>query len=200
MKKFAAVFAAVLVMALSTASVFAAESVTLNAKVEANVSGAVTENTTVAAFKDNALGVTVNTVATAATSEVAKVAPNATSAELVGVADVNYTGTIPAEGVAITLKVDGIKAGDNVLVIHYTSATAYEVLKATAGNGTVTATFKSFSPVGIVKYTVPATTPNVDTTPDVDTTPVAPKTGVLPVAAIAASFCLAGAAVCSKRR
>lgn len=199
MKKFAALLTTVLVMAMSTATVFAAGSVTLNATVESNVAGTTTENASVAAFSTNTLGVTVNTVAADATKVVAVVAPNATSAELVGVAEVTYTGVIPAEGVAITLKVDGVKAGDNVKVIHYTSATEYEVLDAVAGDGTVTATFKSLSPVGIVKYTLPATT-TPDTEESSDTTPVAPKTGVLPVAAMAAGICLAGAAVCSKKR
>ena len=211
MKKFAALLATTLVMALSTVSVFAAGSVTLNAKVEQNVSGTTTENATVKAFSENALGVTTDTVKTAATVEIAKVAPTATSAEVVGLAEVTYEGTIPAEGVAITLKVDGIKAGDSVFIIHYTSATTYEVLEAIAGDGTVTATFKSLSPVAIVKYTAPATVPTPNPTPDTgdtsndtsndasDAAPVAPKTGVLPVAAIAAGICLAGAAVCGKK-
>lgn len=199
MKKIAALLTTVLVMAMSTATVFAAGSVTLNATVESNVAGTTTENASVAAFNTNTLGVTVSTVAADAAKVVATVAPNATSAELVGVAEVTYTGEIPAEGVAITLNVAGVKAGDNVKVIHYTSATEYEVLDAVAGDGTVTATFKSLSPVGIVKYTVPTTTTSEPTTSD-DVTPVAPKTGVLPVAAFAASICLAGAVVCSKKR
>lgn len=205
MKKFAALLATALVMALSATSVFAAGSVALNENVKANVSGTTTENVSVQSFDENEYGVTVDTVAAAAKTEIMKVAPNATSAELVGVADVTYEGEIPAEGVAITLKVDGIKAGDKVFVIHYTSADTYEVLEATAGDGTVTVTFKSLSPVAIVKYTVEAaastgdTTTTVNTTTTVDTTTTSPKTGVLPVAAIAAGICLAGAAVCGKK-
>lgn len=199
MKKFAAVLATALVMALSTVSVFAADSVTLNAKVEANVSGAETENTSVAAFSSNSLGVTLNDVKEDTLTAVRPL-ENVTSVDVVGVAEVTYSGTIPAEGVDITLKVDGINAGDHVLVIHYTSATAYEVLEGTAGAGTVTANFKSFSPVAIVKYTLASTSTDTTTpAPETESTPVAPKTGVLPVAAITAGICLAGAAVCGKK-
>ena len=200
MKKFAALFATVLVMALSATSVFAAASVTLNENVATNMTGTTTTNAAVAAFDTNTLGVTLND---AKEDALAELPTNAASAEIVGVAEVSYTGTIPAEGVAITLNVTGISAGDNVYVIHYTGATTYEKLAATAGNGTVTATFTSLSPVAVVKYTV-ATTPAPAPQPQApsynyDDEPVSPKTGVLPVAAIAAGICLAGAAVCGKK-
>lgn len=199
-RKFAAIFATVLVMAMSATTVLAAPSVTLGDTVNTSVTGSSTENVTVAAFGTNVYGISVDDVKSVAAGEVPA---NATSAEIVGVAEVSYSGTIPAGGVAVTFNVTGINAGDNVKVLHYTSPTTCEVLSATAGNGTVTATFTSFSPVAIIKYTVPTTT-TTPGSPDpgsytADPTPVSPKTGVLPIAAMAAGICLAGAAVCGKK-
>ncbi len=52
----------------------------------------------------------------------------------------------------ITFKVNGIKAGDKVILLHYVSdEKGWEKLDTTTGNGTVTATFNSLSPVAFIK-------------------------------------------------
>lgn len=52
----------------------------------------------------------------------------------------------------ITFKVNGIKAGDKVILLHYVSdAKEWEKLDTITGNGTVTATFNSLSPVAFIK-------------------------------------------------
>ena len=52
----------------------------------------------------------------------------------------------------ITFKVNGIKAGDKVILLHHVSdAKGWEKLDTITGNGTVTATFNSLSPVAFIK-------------------------------------------------
>ena len=52
----------------------------------------------------------------------------------------------------ITFKVNGIKAGDKVNLLHHVSdAKGWEKLDTITGNGTVTATFNSLSPVAFIK-------------------------------------------------
>ena len=52
----------------------------------------------------------------------------------------------------ITFKVNGIKAGDKVILLHHVSdANGWEKLDTITGNGTVTATFNSLSPVAFIK-------------------------------------------------
>ena len=54
--------------------------------------------------------------------------------------------------ITITFKVNGIKAGDKVILLHYVSdAKGWEKLDTITGNGTVTATFNSLSPVAFIK-------------------------------------------------
>lgn len=53
--------------------------------------------------------------------------------------------------VTISFNVTGVKADSKVAVLHYdTAAKAWEVVESKAGNGTVTATFNSLSPVAFV--------------------------------------------------
>lgn len=60
----------------------------------------------------------------------------------------------------ITFTVNGIKAGDKVILLHYVDAAkGWEKLDTTTGNGTVTATFNSLSPVAFIKV-ADATSPS----------------------------------------
>ncbi|MCQ2550369.1 MAG: hypothetical protein MJ134_10070 [Lachnospiraceae bacterium] len=93
--------------------------------------------------------------------------------------DISYTGTIPTGGIQLPMKITGAKAGDYVYVLHAVKSTSnanawtWEVV----GKGylsadlTITATFKSFSPVVIMK--VDAANANAATTNG----NTAPKTG-----------------------
>lgn len=60
----------------------------------------------------------------------------------------------------ITFKVNGIKAGDKVILLHYVDdAKGWEKIDTTTGNGTVTATFNSLSPVAFIKLADATTSP-----------------------------------------
>lgn len=56
-------------------------------------------------------------------------------------------------GVPITFETPEIVAGDNVIVIHLTDAGEWENIPAVAGNGVITGTFTSLSPVFYFKVT-----------------------------------------------
>ena len=151
----------------------------------------------------------------------AKDAGKKIGAEVVSVSDVTVTGmTVSASNpVTITFPVAGVTADSYVLVLHFNSTTGkWENIPATTGNGTVTATFTSLSPVAIVKLsadTKPAAGNNnnnnnnnnnaATTTESTSTTTengaaVSPKTGAeMPVVAIIALVCAAGAVVCTKK-
>ena len=92
--------------------------------------------------------------------------------------NVEFTG----EEVTLTFAVPEIKAGERIIVLHKGVNGWEEIAGAVAGEGTVTATFTSFSPIAIVK--VAAT---------------AEKTGVVSVLPMIALAGLAGAAVCGKK-
>ncbi len=85
--------------------------------------------------------------------------------------------------VTITFKVNGVKAGDEVYVLHYTG-TAWENLGGTAGDGTITAKFNSLSPVAFV----------------VKATSTSPKTGTPVMMAVAAVALGAAGLAASKKR
>ena len=69
--------------------------------------------------------------------------------ELETTGNVNAADLFP---ITITFKVNGIKAGDKVILLHYVSdAKGWEKLDTITGNGTVTATFNSLSPVAFIK-------------------------------------------------
>ena len=81
-----------------------------------------------------------------------------------------------------------LKAGDSVLILHYHMGYWQEIIPVSVGNGTVTAVFKSFSPVAVVKFSA-------------DGGVVAPQTGSnAPYVLICiASAGLLGAVYCGKR-
>lgn len=93
--------------------------------------------------------------------------------------EVNLEGSgVSAENpVTVEFAVDGVKEGDTVYVIHYNSTTnEWERLPGTAGNGTVTVTFTSFSPVAfasVVGRTTSVTTPTTPTQTPTTQTPTA---------------------------
>ena len=55
-----------------------------------------------------------------------------------------------AKGVEVTIKVDGMKTGTVVAVLHQKADGSWETLAAKAGDGTVTFTTTSFSPFAVV--------------------------------------------------
>ena len=92
-----------------------------------------------------------------------------------------------ANPITLTFNVDGITADSYVMILHY-NGTAWDSISATTGNGTVTATFTSLSPIAIVQL-------------EADTSAVtSPKTGAaMPAAAVIAVICAAGVVVCTRK-
>ena len=98
--------------------------------------------------------------------------------EVVDAMDVSVPEGTPMP-VTITFDVPGVGADTKVAVLHY-NGSAWEVLEGTAGNGTITATFTSLSPVAFVvdKNTATATgTSNGSNTSAGSSSSVSPKTG-----------------------
>ena len=93
-------------------------------------------------------------------------------------------GTVPGGKGTITFSVAGVNKGDKIKIGHQKADGSWEFFAAdSVGNGTVTATFTSLSPVAIVK--VPATFKPTGV-------------GVSTLALLAAAG-LAGAVVCKKK-
>lgn len=94
--------------------------------------------------------------------------------------------------VTITFNVSGVTADSHVAVLHY-NGSAWEVVSSKAGNGTVTATFDSLSPVAIV-------TDAADSAGSAASGDASPKTGEPAVALIGVVALLAAAGVCGLKK
>ena len=92
--------------------------------------------------------------------------------EVVDAMDVSVPEGTPMP-VTITFDVPGVGADTKVAVLHY-NGSAWEVLEGTAGNGTITATFTSLSPVAFV---VDKNTATATGTSNGSNSSVSPKTG-----------------------
>lgn len=94
--------------------------------------------------------------------------------------------------VQITFDVTGVTSGSKVVVLHH-NGTEWEKIPVDAvGDGTVTATFESLSPVAIVVEKTAASAAGT----------TSPKTGTSPVVMMAifgAVICMAGAVVLTKK-
>lgn len=202
MKKRLAVVLAALMM-LSTSTVFmAAESNATDVKVNYITQDGVAVEFTVAE--------TTEAVVTEAEAEVAtKVTTDeATSAEILAAVDISLPAgmvSMPTGGLDLTIDVAGVKAGDNIVVLHK-AATGWELIApVSVADGKVVAHFNSLSPVVIVKVTEEA--PAADNSIyywlaspfGAATTATLPKTGAVAVLPVAALACLAGAVVCGRK-
>lgn len=121
-------------------------------------------------------------------------------AELLALADV----TIPnVKGkVTITFSVPEVKAGETIKIGHQKADGTWEFFLADkVSNGKVTATFKSLSPVAIIKVAAAGTTDGSGNgSGSGDSTTTFPKAGVgVSAAALLAATGLAGAVVCKKK-
>ena len=91
--------------------------------------------------------------------------------------------------VTITFNVSGVTADSHVAALHY-NGSAWEVVSSKAGNGTVTATFTSLSPVAIV----------TDAAGSAASGDASPKTGEPAVALIGVVALLAAAGACGLKK
>ena len=227
MKKFIAFACAAVLTVASAVTAFAQPSV--------SVSGVVTAVTTATDKDGKAVNATLGEVPAEYSSAVAEVKTEAKLKELLGsdyastmqVVDVKNV-TVP-DGtvfpVTITFKVTGVTASTKVAVLHYNTTTkAWEKVESKAGDGTVTATFTSLSPVAFVvdkataasttttnKGTTTTTNKGTTTTTNKGTTSsttasastTSPKTGetnVMMYAGIVAVAAVAGMAVTRRKR
>lgn len=118
--------------------------------------------------------------------------------EVVDVADVTVPEGTPMP-VTITFTVPGVGVNTKVAVLHY-NGSAWEVVPSKAGEGTITATFTSLSPVAFV---VDKNTATGEVKPSGDS--VSPKTGetagvLVAVSAVALTALAAGCIFWNKRR
>lgn len=99
--------------------------------------------------------------------------------------------------ITLTFAVAGIDEYSSVFFLHYNTTTGvWETIKGSCGNGFVTGTFTSLSPIAIVQMS--ADTEAVEV---VDANKVtSPKTASeLPVFPVIAVICVAGIAICAKK-
>ena len=214
-KKLAAALASVLALTLVMGmSVFAAgSSTTSNTTASSSSSSSSTSSTSTtttattakAAAADTATeyanvavpgviidGVAVSvapTVAPVKEAEVAAAQAQATaaigsSAKVLQMVDVSLPAGTSFGKVTLTFTVSGVVEGQKIYVLHEKSAGVWETITPDAvGNSVVTATFTSLSPIAIVAADASA------------------KTGeTMPLAAVAAVICLAGIAVCTRKK
>lgn len=108
------------------------------------------------------------------------------SATVLKVFDVSLPAGDYSAGVDVTMNVPGVLAGQSISVIHWNGQYWENLAVTNVSDGSVTATFTSFSPVAVI----------------VNPSVAAPSTGYnAPVAVIIlAVVCAAGAAYCLRRR
>lgn len=197
-KKIAVLLTALMVLTMGT-TVFAAGSSSTTdtaVKTEAQSNAEKEAEALASGVSASAAGIVIDGVASSVNASITAVSPaTVTSAKnavatlvsknatLLKVVDVKLP--VSFKSATITFQVSGVKAGQSVSVLHQTSTGTWEVLPATAGDGTITATFTSLSPVAFVINNAASTT--------------SPKTGTASAAAVLAVVSLAGAAVCGKK-
>ena len=76
------------------------------------------------------------------------------SATVMAMSDISVpSATNTSKGIKVTICASGIKAGDNVYVLHKLKSGSWQTVKPdSVSNGKVTVTLYSFSPVMVVKY------------------------------------------------
>lgn len=79
---------------------------------------------------------------------------SATGIQISNIIDItNVAGVDLTAGVPITFRAAGVSTGDLVVVLHLTEAGQWENIPAVAGDGVITGTFTSLSPVFYAKIT-----------------------------------------------
>lgn len=83
-----------------------------------------------------------------------------TSVDMLATKDVNLAGVSAANPVTITFNVEGVAAGNTIIVLHKSSTRGWEVMSnVSVGNGTVAVTFTDLSPVAFLRPTAAAAAP-----------------------------------------
>ena len=225
-KKVLAILSAACVLAMSAMPAFAKESaVTTDANTKASVvvddgsivtSATVSEGFEVTAPSEANKKATVEYVVgqlekASELPEIKSVAGDSDTkitAKILAVVDVEASTAVKdGDYYVFTLKIDGVKTGDIILVYHLKDDGTFEKVSATVtADGQVQVKSTSLSPFSVTKVTVEKTSNSSDssssnsTTSTATTTPTSPKTGeAAPFVLIIAVVSLAGAAVCGKK-
>lgn len=207
-KKIAAILSAAMIFVMGSTTVFAATSPVAEGVTPATLKEAVS-TVTVAGETVEVGEITTSELASASQVAQTLVAGDVTSAAIVAAFDV------PTGAGEATFAVNGIAAGDNVVILHWNGAEWEKITPSSVENGKVTATFGSFSPVVIVKLATetnlvvdPRTIPGwgspqgnaAATTTATSDVVASPQTGesasILPLLAV---ICMAGVVVCGKK-
>jgi hypothetical protein len=167
-KLFAGIITTMLVVAMMGTTVFAALSPSSDTALRQEAESLSQKITSVTAIgaSNSAVAITVTTLDTTEMTQAnAKVQSDYKNATILAMADLSIPeGTDLTNGIRVTLSVSGILAGDNIKVLHQKSGGDWETLDASAGNGTVTVTMQSFSPIVIIRLPVSSSTGSTGTT------------------------------------
>lgn len=190
-KRIACLLSALVVLSCATPVLAApsAEATQPEVKVETSVEGVEVE-------VEQTVAESVKTEAATEAVKAAAAVSADTKATVLAVVEINLTeGDIPEGGLTLTIKADGIKAGDNIVLLHKKADGTWEtIVPSSVKDGAVVATFTSLSPVAIVQLETPATTAGTETPAG-----TAPKAGASLVLPVAALICAAGATVCGRK-
>jgi len=194
-----------LVGAVISAALIATMSLGVLAAPSPSANGTVSKSGSATDANGNAVEVTLSEVPAKYADAVAQIKNADTLKEVLGNAYVEGMEVVDVKDVSvpdgtvfpvtITFSVPGVTAGTKIAVLHY-NGSAWEVVEAKAGAGTITATFTSLSPVAFVvdKGTAAAKTNSSSTT--------SPKTGessMVVVVGLLAMIAAAGACGLKKK-
>ena len=160
-RKLMALVSAVVLAAATVTTAFAAPSVTVSGVVSGIQSATDKSGNEVAIKVENVSETNFTAEETTAVEEIKSIDKVKEVMEAAGVTFeegmqvVDIKNVIAPEGtefpVTITFKVAGVTANSRVAVLHFDTAKgAWEVVESKAGEGTITATFNSLSPVAFV--------------------------------------------------
>ena len=187
-KRIACLLTALLVLTCATPVLAAPSNEATQPKVEA--SAVTADGTKVDVKVEQTVAEEVKKEATTEATKAAAAVSADTKATVVAVVEINLPEgtTMPEGGLKITIKAEGVKAGDNIVLLHQKADKTWETIKPdSVKDGEIVATFTSLSPVAIVELETPATTET------------APKAGASLVLPLAALVCAAGATVCGRK-
>lgn len=185
-KKLACLLTALTVLSCAVPVFAAPSSTATQPKVEATTS---VEGVSVAVQQE--VAETVRTEAAAEAQKAAAAVSADTKATVLAVVEINLTeGSIPEGGLELTIKAEGVKAGENIVLLHQKADGTWETITpSSVKDGEIVAKFTSLSPVAIVKLEAPKT----------EEAPKAPKAGASLVLPMAALVCAAGAVACGRK-
>lgn len=193
-----------LVGAVISAALIATMSLGVLAAPSPSANGTVSKSGSATDANGNAVEVTLSEVPAKYADAVAQIKNADTLKEVLGNAYVEGMEVVDVKDVSvpdgtvfpvtITFSVPGVTAGTKIAVLHY-NGSAWEVVEAKAGAGTITATFTSLSPVAFVVDTGKAPKANGSST----TSPKTGESSMVVVVGLLAMIAAAGACGLKKK-